>query len=88
MWSNGAWPFDANPADFIGEWQDEDRSVAEQIVAARALLPAVVLARSDIAAVAALVLELGVDGHRADLAILETAKTHAAWSGRTHLTPR
>jgi len=29
---------------------------------------------------------LGVDGHRADLAILETARTHAAWAGRTRLT--
>jgi Mg-chelatase subunit ChlI len=38
------------------------------------------------AAVAALVIELGVDGHRADLAILETARTHAAWAGHTTLT--
>jgi Mg-chelatase subunit ChlI len=49
-------------------------------------LPAVHIARNDMAAVAALALELGVDGHRADLAILETARTHAAWSGRTALT--
>jgi len=27
-----------------------------------------------------------VDGHRADLAILETARTHAAWARRTALT--
>ena len=47
---------------------------------------AVQITRVDMAAVAALVLELGVDGQRADLAILETARTHAAWSGRTALT--
>jgi Mg-chelatase subunit ChlI len=78
--------YDAEPAQFTAEWQDEEQKLADQILAARALLPSVKIARSDMAAVAALVLELGVDGHRADLAILETARTHAAWSGRTALT--
>lgn len=78
--------FDADPASFTAEWQDEEQATAERIFTARALLPAVTLSRSDMAAVAALALELGVDGHRADLAILETARTHAAWAGRTHLT--
>jgi magnesium chelatase subunit D len=40
----------------------------------------------DMATVAGLVLELEVDGHRADLTILETARTHAAWAGRNALT--
>jgi len=78
--------YDAEPGQFIDEWQEEEQKLADQILAARALLPSVKIARSDMAAVAALVLELGVDGHRADLAILETARTHAAWSGRTALT--
>src|SRR3954464_14770529 len=78
--------YDAEPAQFTAEWQDEEQKLADQILAARALLPSVKIARNDMAAVAALVLELGVDGHRADLAILETARTHAAWSGRTALT--
>ena len=78
--------YDATPEQFTADWQDEEQKLADRILAARALLPAVQIARSDMAAVAALVLELGVDGHRADLAILETARTHAAWSGRTSLT--
>jgi Mg-chelatase subunit ChlI len=78
--------FDRDPAAFTLEWHAEDQKIAQQIFAARALLPAVSIARSDMAAVAALVIDLGVDGHRADLAILETARTHAAWAGRNHVT--
>ena len=32
--------------------------------------------------------ELGVDGHRADLVVLKTARAHAAFEGRTHLSDR
>jgi Mg-chelatase subunit ChlI len=78
--------YDANSTDFSAEWQDTEQALAQRIFTARALLPAVQIARRDMAAVAALALELGVDGHRADLAILETARTHAAWSGRNQLT--
>jgi Mg-chelatase subunit ChlI len=78
--------YDADPEQFATQWQDEEQRLAQRIVAARALLPAVQIARSDMAAVAALVIDLGVDGHRADLAILETARTHAAWAGHTTLT--
>lgn len=77
--------YDASAEHFVGLWQEDEAQLAQQIIAARALLPGVQIARSDMAAVAALVLELGVDGHRADLAILETARTHAAWSHRTML---
>jgi Mg-chelatase subunit ChlI len=78
--------YDANPAGFAEQWHDEEHALAQRIITARALLPGVQIAHSDMAVVAALALELGVDGHRADLAILETARTHAAWSSRTSLT--
>jgi Mg-chelatase subunit ChlI len=77
--------YDAEPETFAVHWRDEEERLGERIVAARALLPAVQITRNDMAAVAALAVELGVDGHRADLAILETARTHAAWAGRTRL---
>jgi Mg-chelatase subunit ChlI len=78
--------YDADSASFSTQWHEAEQALAQRIFTARALLPAVQIARSDMAAVAALALELGVDGHRADLAILETARTHAAWSNRTALT--
>jgi magnesium chelatase subunit D len=78
--------YEADPQGFIAQWQREEDELAAQVVAARELLPAVQVDRSDMAAVAGLCLELGVDGHRADLTILETARTHAAWRGRTWVT--
>lgn len=78
--------YEGDPDAFVAHWQQEEEALAQRIIAARALLPAVTISRGDMAAVAGLALELGVDGHRADLAILETARTHAAWAGRTRLT--
>ena len=77
--------YDLDPDTFVGEWQPSESDTAARIVQARAMLPMVTITRKDMAAVATLSLELGVDGHRADLAILETARTHAAWAGRTLL---
>ncbi|MEM8530450.1 MAG: ATP-binding protein [Chloroflexota bacterium] len=78
--------YDVHPAEYVDQWKEAEQQLAQQIVAARAILPAVRIERKDMAAVAALVLELGVDGHRADLAILEAARTHAAWQGHVTLT--
>jgi magnesium chelatase subunit D len=77
--------YEADPAAFAVQWQHHDQQVAAQIVRARELLDAVRIGRRDMAAIANLVLELGVDGHRADLAILEAARTNAALDGRTHI---
>lgn len=77
--------YEADAAAFIDSWQRSEDELAGRIATARELLPAVRIDNSDMIAVASLCLELGVDGHRADLTILETARTHAAWSGRTTL---
>lgn len=78
--------YEGDAEQFVAQWHDEEHELAERIISARALLPLVTMSTSDMATVAALALELGVDGHRADLAILETARTHAAWSGRHTLS--
>jgi magnesium chelatase subunit D len=77
--------FDNDPQVFIEQWQTQEESLAQKIVDARELLPQVRIDVRDMAAVASLAIDLGVDGHRADLTILETARTHAAWAGRTQL---
>jgi magnesium chelatase subunit D len=78
--------YESAPETFIAQWQPAEQELAGRIVSARTLLPMVKIVTSDMAAVAGLVLELGVDGHRADLTILETARTHAAWAGRQALS--
>ncbi|NJK81378.1 MAG: magnesium chelatase subunit D family protein [Chloroflexaceae bacterium] len=78
--------YESDPAAFMEQWHAADLEIAGRIGMARELLPHVQVARTDMAVVASLALQLEVDGHRADLTILETARTHAAWSGRTYLT--
>jgi magnesium chelatase subunit D len=78
--------YEADPQAFIGSWYEAEQQLANRILAARELLPQVRIDSADMAAVASLAIELGVDGHRADLTILETARTHAAWVGRVVLS--
>ncbi len=78
--------YEADATSFVDQWQATEEALASRIIAARELLPQVQIAAADMHLVAALALELGVDGHRADLTILETARTHAAWANRTTIT--
>lgn len=74
--------YEASPEQFVVAWEPSENELSARIVAAQVLLPQVSLRKSDMQVVARLALELQVDGHRADLTILETARTHAAWEGR------
>jgi magnesium chelatase subunit D len=78
--------YEEDAESFSVRWEEQEREIAERIQAARDLLPLVMVQPIDMTTVAGLVLELDVDGHRADLTILETARTHAAWAGRNALT--
>ncbi len=77
--------YEGDAQGFMASWQAEEDTLAARIIGARELLPLVQMDGSDLVAVASLCIELGVDGHRADLTILEAARAHAAWSGRTRL---
>ena len=79
--------YERDPQEFVEQWHAAEQVLAQRIVEAQRVLPHVQITRWDIAAVARLAVELGVDGHRADLAILETARTHAALEGRVALSP-
>ncbi|MCL5275502.1 MAG: AAA family ATPase [Chloroflexi bacterium] len=74
--------FEADPAGFVAEWQPREEQLRNDIVAARKRLPLVKHTQRDLATIANLVASLGVDGHRADIVILKTARAHAALQGR------
>ena len=79
--------YDADPEAFAEEWGAAEDLLQRRIRDAKALLPSVEMTPANMGIVARLAIELGVDGHRADLAILEAARTHAALEGRTSLSP-
>jgi magnesium chelatase subunit D len=78
--------YDEDPAAFAVRWQPAETELAERIVAARALLPSVVLPDGVLRQVASVCAAFGVDGLRADLVTARAAVAHAAWQGRAEVT--
>ncbi|MBN1888916.1 MAG: ATP-binding protein [Thermoflexales bacterium] len=77
--------FEDEPDEFRAEWEPKDQYLSQEIARARELLPRVVHTQQNLAVIATLMANVGVDGHRADLVILKTARAHAALQGRMHL---
>ncbi|MGW2675351.1 putative cobaltochelatase [Streptomyces sp. NPDC001436] len=75
--------YEDDPAGFAGRWAADEREVRARIVAARALLPQVVLGDTALLQIAATCAGFEVDGMRADIVMARTATALAAWAGRT-----
>ncbi|MEV2248501.1 putative cobaltochelatase [Streptomyces sp. NPDC049970] len=74
--------YDDDPVGFAARWADEEAALRERIVAARALLPRVVLGDGVLRQIAATCAAFEVDGMRADIVMARTATALAAWAGR------
>lgn len=74
--------FDENPTAFYEQWRDREHHLSEQITTARDLVDRVTFDEQDMYLIANLTARRKVDGHRADLVILKTARANAAFEGR------
>ncbi|ALC23977.1 putative cobaltochelatase [Streptomyces pristinaespiralis] len=74
--------YDDDPAGFATRWAGEEEALRERIVAARELLPRVVLGDVALRQIAATCAAFEVDGMRADIVMARTATALAAWAGR------
>jgi len=79
--------FEKTPQSFIASWKPESEALVASIKNAVELYPEVQIARERLLDIAKYCLEVGVDGHRGDIIILKTAKTLAAYHGRTEVEP-
>lgn len=70
---------------FIAQYADQQKELADKITAAQKLLSVVTISDELLAKVAQLAIELGVDGHRADITVIKTALTLAAYARRTEV---
>ncbi|MCX4701839.1 putative cobaltochelatase [Streptomyces sp. NBC_01373] len=77
--------YDDDPAGFAARWADEESAVRARIVAARKLLPSVLLGDGALRQIAATCAAFEVDGMRADIVMARTATALAAWAGRTEV---
>jgi magnesium chelatase subunit I len=71
---------------FIASYQKEQEALATTITQAQKTLRQVTVDDSILAKVAELAVALGVDGHRADITVIKTAMTLAAFAQRTQVS--
>jgi magnesium chelatase subunit I len=75
--------FSKDPDAFISKFDKETKALKIKILKARDMLPSVKISEEILATIARVAVEFGVDGHRADIIMERTARTAAAFEGRT-----
>ena len=75
--------FETDPVLFAGKYQSSQQELSAKIAAAKEILPNVTYSNEALMMAVTLSIALGVDGHRADITMLKTAMTLAAFHGRT-----
>lgn len=78
--------FEEVPEDFIAQWEGEEEKLRWQISKAMAILPKVRISDEMLFLIAQIAVEMGVDGHRADLIMMKAAKTMAALNNRDEVS--
>jgi len=78
--------FEETPELFIAQWQPEQERLRQSISAARERLPLVRFDQDILNLITTICLDQGVDGHRADIYMLKTARTLAAFHERQQVT--
>jgi magnesium chelatase subunit I len=79
--------YEQAPEEFSGQYREEQAELAAKILSARQLLPRIEAADDLLLLAAQMAIALDVDGHRADITVIKTALTLAAFDGREQATP-
>lgn len=79
--------FESDPGAFRTSWLSKEKELSDRIEKGRHILEKVTYSSRDLLVIADLTSSLEVDGHRADLVILKTARAQAAFDGREAITP-
>jgi len=74
--------FDNDPARFSNDWLSESAKLSDRIQIAHKQCVEVIAEKPILEQIASACLKLGVDGHRADIVTLKTARALAAYQGR------
>ena len=74
--------YERDPASFIQRFTGDEAELRRRIVEAGKLLPDVECSESRVSLAAQVCLDMGADGHRADITVVKTAVALAAFDGR------
>jgi len=80
--------FEQSPEQFEKAYAAAEEGEARRIIRARQLYPLVRYTDKDLYTIASLTASFRVDGHRADIVILRTARAQAAYDGRDAISDR
>ncbi|MCS6825555.1 MAG: ATP-binding protein [Caldilinea sp.] len=80
--------FEQDPEAFIAAYEESEKEMCNRILEARQRYPLVKYTEKDLYTIAALTSSFKVDGHRADIVILKTARAQAAFEGRFQINDR
>ena len=75
--------YEQDPASFGAQFQTQQARLVAEVEQAKASLSTVIVGDRMIELAARIALEMGVDGHRADITMVKTAQTLAAYRQRT-----
>ncbi|MCL2401286.1 MAG: AAA family ATPase [Oscillospiraceae bacterium] len=78
--------YEDDPAQFFEEFEPMQQALRDRIKTAEGLLGKVTYSSKILEKIAKICITLDVDGHRADIVMLKTAMTLAAYHGRTEVT--
>jgi Mg-chelatase subunit ChlI len=77
--------YETDPESFRRQWIPAEKELGDRIAAAREIVDSVQYTRGDLRLIALMTSTMQIDGHRADLVILKTARAHAAFHGRRQI---
>jgi Mg-chelatase subunit ChlI len=80
--------FEQDPEGFSAAYESTEADLCDRIITARKRYDLVEYTEQDMYTIAALTSSFDVDGHRADIVILRTARAQAAYDGRLDITDR
>ncbi|WP_330595200.1 ATP-binding protein [Qiania dongpingensis] len=77
--------FEEDPEPFLEKYRKEEEKLTARILKAKKLFHMVSYSKDILMLAAQIGISLHVDGHRADICMVNTARTLAAWEGRTEV---
>jgi magnesium chelatase subunit I len=78
--------FDDDPEGFLRKWEPEQKKLLEKILKAKENLKKVEIDDEALSSVVEITSQLNLDGHRADIVMLKSARAYTAFNGREKIT--
>jgi len=78
--------YEDHPEEFLRQWTGPEQELRDRIVRAQGLLSSVTISDEMLHIIAQICIDMGVDGHRADITMMKAASTITAYHGRNSVS--